>query len=95
MTEISNYSISKKNKRIFETLDKVDGNKSDHIALAVSDWLFRVKMNTSKIVPPINADIPTWREHLNSLSNDEKIIEYNRISQLGRLIKERIIDGGR
>ena len=70
--------------------DALKGNKSETIALALRDYLSSEKRLNPKVTPYFNADIPTWREHLSSLTNDEKIIEYNRVSQIGRLIKERI-----
>ena len=87
MVKVENYSISEHNKPIFTALTKLGGNKSEHIAKAVKDYLYRVGEGSDSISPEFHENIELWKRYLHNLDEVDALKFNKKFEQIEKVFR--------
>jgi len=87
MVEVGNYSISKRNKPIFLELNKLGGNKSDHIAKAVKEYLYRGGTYSNDIQPEFHDNMELWKRYLHTLNENDALEFKKKFEQIEKVFR--------
>ena len=87
MVSVDNFSISKHNEPIFTALKKLGGNKSEHIAKAVKDYLYRKGTVDNNISPEFHENMELWKRYLQSMSEEDALLFNKKFEQIERVFR--------
>ena len=87
MVKVENYSISEHNKPIFTALSKIGGNKSNHIAKAVKEYLYRVGEGSDSISPEFHDNIELWKRYLQGLDESDALKSNKNFEQIEKVFR--------
>ena len=87
MVKVENYSISEHNKPIFTALTKLGGNKSEHIAKAVKEYLYNIGKSNDSISPEFHENIELWRRYLHGLDEVDALTFNKKFEQIEKIFR--------
>ena len=87
MVAVGNYSISEHNRPIFIALDKIGGNKSNHIAKAVKEYLYKAGKSNDSISPEFHENIELWKRYLSNLDEPDAMVFNKKFEQIEKIFR--------
>ncbi len=87
MVKVENYSISEHNRPIFTALTNIGGNKSEHIAKAVKEYLYTMGKSNDSISPEFHENMELWKRYLNGLDEADAMVFNKKFEQIEKVFR--------